>query len=151
MRTGIYKKKRIDWSSFEVDKFVPHLFTLESYGCGANALALLTGVPPSKIESRIDWTDKFMVKYLRKAGFTVKEVTMCDVSNNNGFFIPSNINDLHVLLISHLMTKNEASWSIVHNKLYYHNFQTCSFTGLNLVNNPLLTCYLIMHPNWKVS
>ena len=156
METGYYKKKPIDWDTFEVDKFVPHLFisTYSYAGCGANTLGLITGVPPTKIKNTNrqnpnHWKDTFMVKYLKDHGFVVRPLTKCDVSCNTNGFSSDFITDRHVLMTSQLMSKNVASWAVVHNKLWYHNFQICSFTGLSLVNTPILTCYILYKPEWQ--
>jgi hypothetical protein len=153
----VYKKRSYDWSKFEVDKFCPHLFTFSSSGCGSNALALLTGVNPHTIintnhKNYNDWKDSFMVSFLKKRGFKIKPLTKCDVSNitSDSIYTSEPISDRHVILMSQLMTKNGASWSVVHNKLWYHNFQTCSYTGLNIINYPTLTCYVVSHPSWKL-
>jgi len=154
MKRGIYNNIPPDWPEFEVVKFVPHLFCEEhGDGCGNNTLALLTGIDPTKInntnrKSPNNWKDSFMVKFLLNHGLKVADVTMCNVSDSSIFFCSDSITNRHVLLISQLMAKNEASWAVAHNKLWYHNFQTCSFNALNLVNNPLLTCYVVHHPDW---
>jgi len=156
METGFYLKRSIDWEEFEVSKFVPHLFYDTYCGCGANTLALLTGIPPTKIKNANrknpeDWTDRFMLKFLRKQCFVIHPITKCDVTSNTNMFTPENINDRHVLLFSQLVGKNSASWSVVHNNLWYHNFQTCAFNGLNTINSPTLTCYILYHPSWKIE
>jgi hypothetical protein len=157
MENGYYRKRPIDWDSFKVSVFIPHLFFDDEHGgCGANTLALLTGIPPLRIRNTNrknsgDWKDSFMAKFLKKQGFRVIPLTKCDVSADSCGFTNNNIKDTHVLMISQLLGKNIASWSVVHNSLWYHNFQTCSFNSLNLVNNPTLTCYLICHPKWKIK
>ena len=155
METGVYKKRPYDWSQFEVDKFCPHLYSFWSAGCGANALALLTGINPHKIvnsnrKNSNDWKDSFMVNFLKKRGFKVKPVTKCDVTLGDGMYTPNHITDRHVLLISQLMSKNEASWMVGHNQLWYHNFQTSSYKGITHINAPILTCYAVSHKNWQL-
>lgn len=156
METGYYKKRFLDWESFEVDVFVPHLFLMDGCGCGANALSTLTGVPPTYIrntnrKNRNDWKDSFMIKFLKECDFKIHHITKCDVSNTSGIggFVNDNLTDRHVLLLSQLTGKNSASWTVAHNKLWYHNFQTCSFKATSLLNLPTLTCYLVCHPNWQ--
>ncbi len=155
METGLYKKKATDWETFTVDFFAPHLF-FRSGGCGANALSLITGIPPNKIKNtnvknKEHWKDSFMIKFLKNRGYSVQPVTKCEVTNEIGMYAPDNINDQHVILLSQLMGKNIASWTVVHNKLWYHNFQTCSFTGLTSLNSPTLTVYVVYHPKWKID
>lgn len=155
METGYYKKRRLDWESYEVDVFVPHLFNVDGCGCGANALAILTGVPPHFIQNtnrqnRNHWKDSFMVKFLKECGFRVHHLTKCDASSAaSPDFASDNITDRHVILSSQLTGKNKASWTVAHNRLWYHNFQICSFQATNLLNLPTLTCYLVCHPNWR--
>lgn len=156
METGYYKNRSLDWESFEVDVFSPHLFGIGGCGCGASALATLTGVPPHFIRNtnRVNpnhWKDSFMIKFLKENGFKVRHLTKCDVSNTNpGTGIASyNLTDRHVLLLSQLTGKNTASWTVAHGKLWYHNFETCSFQATGLLNLPTLTCYLVCHPNWR--
>lgn len=160
METGFYKKHKIRWSEFEADLFIPHLFNLgnqsPAFGCGANTLALLTGVAPSYIrntnrQNRHHWKDSFMIKFLKENGFKVRHITKCDVSNTdpNTGYSSAFVNDRHVLMLSQLMNKNVASWSIAHNQLWYHNFQTCSFSPTSLLNQPTLNSYLIIHPKWR--
>jgi hypothetical protein len=156
METGYYKKRTIDWRKWEVDVFNPHLFLVDGCGCGASALATLTGVPPQYIhntnkKNRNHWKDSYMIKFLKICGFKVHHLTKCDVSNTDisyGYASES-VTDRHVLLMSQLMNKNSASWTIAHNKLWYHNFQTCSFSPTSILSQPTLSCYLILHPSWR--
>jgi hypothetical protein len=158
MTVGIYKKRKVDWGAFEIDRFIPHLYVSnDDNGCGATALSLLTGIHPHVIvkdrgrRSR-HWSDSFMVKFLCSHGFTVQKITMCDVTNSvDEYFSIQYVGERHVLLMSQLMQKNIASWSVAHNRIWYHNFQTCSFSGLNVVNYPILTCYLLKHPSWMIN
>lgn len=155
METGFYKKRPFDWASFEADLFVPHLFYNECGGCGANALALLTGIPPKFIhntnyQNPNHWKDSFMIKFLKHKGFKIHHVTKCDVSNTvSTLYASDSITERHIFLFSQLMNKNSASWAVAHNNLWYHNFQTCSFIATSLLNRPTLTTYLIIHPSWK--
>jgi hypothetical protein len=155
MEVGYYRKRPIDWSLYTVDLFVPHLYTNHHGGCGANTLSLLTGVPPAFIQNTNKknpnhWKDSFMVNFLRKRGFKVLSLTKCEATNNvNGIYVSDSINNRHVLLLSQLMSKNTASWTVVHNELLYHNFEIISFKGLNLINSPSLTVYVVFNPKWK--
>lgn len=48
---GSYKGRRVDFAGYAVSCFTPHLFCGEfrkTLGCGAAALALLTGVSPEE-------------------------------------------------------------------------------------------------------
>ena len=156
METGYYRKKPIDWTEWEVDVFAPHLFQYNTAGCGASCLATITGFPPGFIHNTNrknvnHWKDSFMVKFLKNHGFKVHHLTKCDVSNGdvNSTYTMNNITSRHVLMVSQLMNKNSASWSVVHDSMMYHNFQTVSFTGLSFVNSPTLTTYIVCHPSWR--
>lgn len=156
MDNGFYRKKPIKWSQYEVDLFIPHLYSENISGsCGANALSLVVGIPPKSVHNtnrnnKNDWKDSFMIKFLKKHGFIVKQLTKCDVSNT-GTYSMNTINDRHVLLTSQLISKNVASWAVIHNQLWYHNFQVCAFSGFTLVNAPTLTCYVVYHPSWNMK
>jgi hypothetical protein len=154
MEVGYYRKRPIDWSLYMVDLFVPHLYVNYSGGCGANALSLLTGVPPHFIQNTNrknpnHWKDSFMVKFLKERGFKVFPLTKCETTNASGVYVNDSINNQHVLLFSQLMSKNTGSWTVVHNELMYHNFETVAFRGLTLVNSPSLTVYVVFNPKWK--
>jgi hypothetical protein len=154
MENGFYRKKAIDWTRYTVDMFAPHLYFNYSGGCGANALSLLTGVPPHYIrntnrQNPSHWKDTFMVKFLREHGFKTIHLTKCEVSNSSGVYVNEGVTNQHILLLSQLMGKNTASWTVVHNDLMYHNFETVSFKGLNLVNSPSLTVYVVFKPEWR--
>jgi hypothetical protein len=156
MEPGFYRKRPLKWKSFEVDVFVPNLFDVGGCGCGATALATLTGVPPHYIyntnrKNKNHWKDSFMVKFLKICGFKVHHLTKCDVSNTDSLlgYASDGLTDRHVLLLSQLTGKNQASWTVAHNKLLYHNFEICSFQATSLLNLPTLTCYLVCHPAWK--
>jgi hypothetical protein len=156
METGYYKKRPLDWESFEVDVFAPHLFSLDGCGCGASALATLTGIPPHFIHNTNrknpnHWKDSYMIKFLKLCGFKVHHLTKCDVSNirPNYEFAGESLTEKHIILLSQLTGKNTASWAIAHGKLWYHNFQVCSFQATSLLNLPTLTCYLVCHPSWR--
>ncbi len=154
MENGYYRKKPIQWYKYEVDVFIPHLFSNGWAGCGANTLALLTGIPPNYIQNTNKqnpnhWKDTFMIKFLKKHGFKVIPLTKCDATNCSDGYIADKINNRHVLMVSQLMGKNNASWTVIHNELMYHNFETIAFKGYSLVNNPSLTAYVVFHPTWK--
>lgn len=156
MENGRYRKRPINWYNYEVDCFTPHLFNVSLSGCGANALALLTGIPPSHIRNTNrqrpnHWKDTFMVKFLKERGFKVIHLTKCEVTNTKGDYVNATITNNHVLLMSQLMGKDTASWTVVHNELLYHNFETVSFKGYNMVNTPSLTIYVVFHPQWKAD
>jgi hypothetical protein len=155
MEIGTYRKKPVKWSDYTIDVFTPHLYLNSISGCGGNSLALLTGKNPDQIKNpnkknSNDWTDTFMVTYLKQNGFKVIPLTKREVTNFD-FSYGSGIKSEHVILMSQLFNKKTASWAVVHNDLWYHNFQTCSFTSLSLINSPTLTCYVLWHKKWMNS
>lgn len=150
MTRGYYTNKRVDWDSFETDKFVPHLFTGGQYSCGSATLALLTGICNDAFNDRKHWSDKYMVNFLRDRGFRIQKLTMCNLTAVRGE-LNSGINCRHVIMASQLVGPNIASWSIMHNRLWYHNFDVCAFRGFSVINNPILTAYLLWHPTWMAT
>ena len=150
MTKGSYRSKPIDWDSFMAEQFTPHLFTEPVSGCGATALSLLTGVDPRCFRPSEHWPDKFMIDFLHKRGFRTQEITRSDVTREE-LAICAYVNRNHVILASQLVCKNVATWGVMHNKLWFHNFEVCNFRGLNLINNPIVTCYLVWHPSWRAE
>lgn len=159
METGVYRKKMFDWEAFRVRRFIPHLYDqtgLTPQGCGATALSLLSGVNPEDIRNTNfkninHWKDSFMVKFLKDRNFKVKPLTVCDVSARSGLFISDFIKDSHVILTSQLLGKNTASWAVIHDGLWYHNYSIMSLTTMDLINCPILTSYVIFHKKWLPS
>jgi len=131
--------------------FNPFLFAGASRalcGCGAAALATLTGALPERIAARngrAHYADDFMCRFLRKQGFTIVPLTLCKVS-----VAKTRLGNNHVLLLSQLFRRNEGTWGIIFNTTYYHNFQVYSLEALSLLNRPVLTAYVTWHPKWRV-
>jgi hypothetical protein len=131
---------------------MPYLFGVSwrtRMGCGAGALALLTGIVPEVIAKKngsTHYSDDFMLRFLRAHGFSTLQLTWCNVSVGE-----SKIGNEHVLLLSQLFAKNEATWVVMHNELCYHNFDVYSATTLSFLNRPLLSAYLVIHPIWRVN
>lgn len=160
MEKGIYKRNKTDFESYAVSKFVPHLFDHSAYGlygCGATALSLITGIKSNIIfrskkfkenESLFSWNDTFMRGFLRKQGFSIIPITLCEVSNFQTY-IESPIKNYHVILMSQLMKKNEASWSVIFNNYIFHNFEILPLKPLEFINNPILSAYVIYKDEWK--
>src|SRR6185503_1902576 len=128
--------------------FVPHLYNHEryyGYGCGANALSTITGICPTAIrntnKNEDDWRDSFMLQFLRKCNYKVIPLTKCNLTNRS--YCRKTITTYHVLLVSSLLKKNEASWQIIYGGYIFHNFEICQFTNFELFDNPILTAYLI--------
>jgi hypothetical protein len=147
---GLYTKHRVDFDSFTVSFFNPHLFfgnIRASMGCGATALSLLTGVPPEKIAAKNGnrhFSDPFMVNFLRRRGFSVAELTLCNVSAGSG-----KVSKDHVVLLSQLIMRNEGTWGAIYRNSFYHNFELYDLDRLTFLNKPILSAYLVVHPAWR--
>jgi hypothetical protein len=147
---GTYNGRRVDFSRYATSCFTPYLFTGSArtrLGCGACALALLTGVRPEAIAARNGgphYPDDFMVRFLRTRGFKVLRLTMCNLSAR-----ASKLGNAHVILISQLFRKNEGTWGVIHNGLFYHNFSSYNLETMAFLNQPILSAYLIVHPRWR--
>jgi hypothetical protein len=97
-------------------------------GCGASALALLTGVAPeiiSERNNRAHYSDRFMREFLKARAFRVLHLTPKMVVAGK-----SQIGMDHVLLVSQLFRHNEGTWGVVFEDFYYHNFAVFSLSSL---------------------
>lgn len=150
MKQGSYKGRRVDFSTYAASCFNPFLFAgpvRSRLGCGATALALLTGVAPETITAKkrgSHYSDDFMVRFLRARGFRVLLLTLCNLSSAK-----ADIGTAQVLLLSQLFRKNEGTWGVIFNGEYYHNFEGYSLTVLSFINKPILSAYLVAHPKWQ--
>ena len=148
-----------DFSKLILDKFPATLYDALSYsqeGCGANALAMLTGIHPSKIKklnkNKNHFPDSFMLKFLRKHGFKIYKITKCNLSKRNtGGNLNYQIKDNHLLLCSHLLKKNEATWVIYWNGIQYHNFELAKCDFWSLINFPISTAYVLYKDEWSTE
>jgi hypothetical protein len=145
-----------DLSRFLVGRFTPNLYNgwIKS-GCGANTLALLTGVHPHKIsnsnkEDQRDWKDRFMVRFLMERSFRVMKVDIKNLVMSNEY-LSTPLQDEHVVMASHRLGRKEASWIVIHGGLFYHNFCIHKLGGLELINHPILTAYVVNHRRWLRS
>lgn len=150
MEKGTYTGRRVDFSKYAAAVFTPHLFgdSIRAYmGCGASALALLTGVSPEVIakhnRNRAHYGDTFMVRFLRRRGFTVLPLTQCSISAS-----ATTLGKSHVILLSQLFRKNEGTWGVIHGDLFYHNFDLYYLDTFAFLKKPILSAYLLSHPNW---
>lgn len=156
METGFYIDKRINFDSFAINKFTPYIYdpyVHVSVPCGCSALALLTGVNPFHIsalnKSKDHTSDKFMLDFLKSNGFKIAKLTQCSVSNNITRVLENKIKYYHVLLVSQLVLRNEASWSVINDQYIYHNFLVNLLKPLEFLNRPVLTSYLLFHKKYK--
>jgi hypothetical protein len=148
---GFYTGRRVDFALYAVSCFNPYLFSAPfraRLGCGAGALALLTGVAPERIAAKNGgrhYSDEFMLRFLRQHGFSLLRLTLCNVSAGG-----SKVGKSHVILVSQLILRNEATWGVIYDGNYYHNFCSYYLDSLSLLNKPILSAYLVMHPRWRL-
>lgn len=154
METGKYKAKAVDFSAFSCRKFPLTLFssaTAVLYGCGANCLSTLTGEEPGAIASRNKYnphySDKFMVSYLKKRDFKVVPLTVCGLTGSSDLI--NNVKSNHVILISSMFKKFEASWSILYDGYMIHNQDIVAPSVLEFINRPILTAYVVFREDWR--
>jgi hypothetical protein len=118
-------------------------------GCGATALALLTGCLPEGIAAKNGsrhYADSFMISTLLAYGFKVKRLTVSNVLRS-----PSSIEANNVLLLSQIFKPEEATWGVIFNSLYFHNFEIYNLEALSLLRKPMHSCYLVVHPKWRLD
>jgi hypothetical protein len=151
MERGCYTGRRVDFSKYAASFFNPHLFhegLRSRMGCGATALALLTGVAPEIIAGKnggSHYADDFMIRFLSGRGFSVLALTQCAVSAAT-----NKVGQHHVVLLSQLFRKNEGTWGVLFNDIYFHNFDFFGLTTLSMLNKPILSAYLVMHSRWRL-
>ncbi len=152
MEKGSYRGRRVDFSKHTTARFNPYLFAgsfRTQLGCGACALALITGTPPEDIASRKrsrHYSDGFMLSYLRERGFRTTRLTLCNIST-----AISRVGSAHVLLLSQLFRENEGTWVVLFDGTCYHNFMQYSLEALTFLNKPILSAYVLQHPRWQIE
>lgn len=150
MQRGHNTGRRVDFKQFAASCFTPFLYhppVRQLLGCGATALALLTGIPPQQIGIKkrgAHYSDAFMLRFLRRNGFRTMELTFANRAKAK-----SKIDDSHVLLLSQWFRHNEGTWVVLHNGTCYHNFDMYTLESLSFVNKPLLSAYVVVHPRWQ--
>jgi hypothetical protein len=150
MDKGSNGGRRLNFEQYKAYCFHPFLFTNEvrgDFGCGASALALLTGALPEEIARKNKsphYADRFMVGFLRDHGFRVQRLTQSNIAAAS-----SDIEKNHVLLLSQMIWRGEATWGVIHNGWYYHNFQIYFTNSLTLIRKPVVSAYLIGHTTWR--
>ena len=154
MYKGKYTKATADYSQYRVKLFNPYLYDIGEFGhigCGASVLALLTGAPPTDIQTlnkdKKHYSDRFVKRFLKEEGFEVIPITQKGL-NSTAYQIDYPIRKNHVVLISQLMAKREATWLVYYNNLTYHNFQVGSTEILDFINKPSLSAYIVWHKRW---
>lgn len=141
----------MDFSPLAASFFAPHLFCgslRAGLGCGASALALITGIAPEVISSQNNgahYSDRFMTRFLRARNFVTLRLTPAMVARAR-----SPLGSDHVLLISQLFRATEGTWGGVFSDFYYHNFNVYELSSLSFLNKPILSAYVVFHRSWRV-
>jgi hypothetical protein len=150
--TAQHRGRRVDFNPFAASFFAPHLFwgsIRSGLGCGASALALITGIAPEIIASEnggAHYSDRFMTRFLRARMFRTLRLTPALVSQAK-----SSIGSYHVLLVSQLLRSGEGTWGVVFADFYYHYFDAYALSALSFLNKPILSAYLVFHQEWRIN
>ncbi len=134
-----------------MSQFAPHLFCHSAsigLGCGVSTLALITGIPPERLAKSHPakhCTDAFMVGLLRKRGYRVLPLTPRKLVGAR-----LKVGCGHVILLSQLFSETEGTWGVIFADIYYHNFRAYELSQLSFLNRPILSAYLVVHPNWCI-
>lgn len=149
-RKGRYSDKCIDFTSYTAPLFKIYPYNkcgIFDPSCGTMAFYSITGKSmDNKYKNRKVISDKVMVEQLRKYGYTVIPLSIANTISRCG--IHNNITSDHVVLISQIMYRGEGSWAILHKNRYYHSFSTEPLRGMEFVNRPINTAYLIFKQEW---
>ena len=145
----------VNFGEFACSHFVPHLYNsalVQNVGCGASAISLLTGINPYKtlqlFKGYSHFPDSLMVRALEMNKVKVLKLTQSNLTNNT---IPTyNIEKNHVVLLSCLMMKKEATWVVLWNNFLFHNFEVSQISRLEFLNFPILSAYLLKKKEWKL-
>jgi hypothetical protein len=89
---------------------------------------------------------RFMTQFLRARGYRVLELTRCNLSTAR-----TKIGLNHLVLLAALFRQNEGTWSALHNGVLYHNCEGYTLDSLSFLNKPLVSAFLVVHPNWRRS
>jgi hypothetical protein len=151
MEKGSYQGRHVNFNRYVAACFNPYLFahpTQALHGCGASALALLTGIAPATIAKGrrgLHWPDACMLRFLHRHGFATIRLTQCNLTRP-----PLNeVGPRHVLLISQLFALNEGTWIVIFNGRAYHNFEIYQQESLSFLNKPILSAYVVVKPEWR--
>ena len=142
----------MNFSRYAASCFTPHLFAGTfgaQAGCGACALALLTGTAPeiiAKENGGRHYPDRFMLRFLRQRGFEIQGLTPRKIVAADG-----TIGRDHILLLSQMFCPNEATWGVIFGGMFYHNFEIYTVDCLSFFNKPVLSAYLVVHPQWRLA
>ena len=156
MKNGTYGHGNTDFSKLVLSKFKASLYDSVNFsgvGCGASALALLTGENPGAIVKRNGGRDhystRFMLQNLRDKGFKTFAITKCNLTKRNKTeTLNYQLKDNHLTLMSVLLKENEASWVCNWNEIQYHNFQLSKCNYWGLLNFPIVEAFVLWKKSW---
>jgi len=87
-----------------------------------------------------------MIRFLRTRNFRTLRLTPRLVTRAK-----TKIGAAHVLLISQLFRPDEGTWSVMYGDFAYHNFEAYALSSLALLNRPIMSAHLVIHPKWRIS
>lgn len=153
MKHGKYGPGNTNFKKLQVSKLPVTLwdnFEYEKSGCGATALALLTGKNPKDIalkNGKNHYSDRFMVDFLRKNKISVYEVNRANLTQSKEW--RHQLSDNNVVLYSAHTSKKESSFFVTFNGYLYHNFTIAKANYLDFLNFPIDSCYVLFKKSWK--
>lgn len=153
MKHGNYGPGNTDFKKLQVSKFPLTLWDGVAYGhcgCGATALALITGKNPLDIadkNGRRHYSDRFMVDFLRKHGVSVFEVNRANLTRSKKW--EHQLGDNNVVLYSAHTAKGESSYFVTFCGYLYHNFSISKANYLDFLNFPIDSCYVLFKKSWN--
>lgn len=145
MKIGTYGPRNTDFKKLRIERAELCFFDKVVYGetgCGANALALLTGVNPLKFKTWDGlYPDNFMLYKLRAHGYSVYEVTKANLTFSKTAAMI--IDDRHLILYSSLLSRGIASWFVSFNNMVVHNFDVFAPSYWALINSPIHSMFVL--------
>ena len=111
---------------------------------------MLTGIKPEITGQGVrsgNYTDSFMLKFLRKHKISAYQVSQANLSNKSVW--KYTINDEHVILISMLVKKRESTWMLIYNDTVFHNFESTKMDTYSMFNFPIVSMYILHKQQWK--
>lgn len=124
---------------------------IRGYSCGEYVLHQLTDKTFTQQEDKLYGIPKIlpmdaMVSILKKRKYTVVPLTVCGVTNSH--YIRNAVEHLHVVVNCQLYARNEASWSICWNNMYFHGGWENAPPMLEFINRPILASWIVWHKSW---
>ena len=154
MRKGSYSRP-VPLTRYRAKHFPLHLFASDTVGvpgCGATALATITGTDPRHYlmlnGNKAACGDVFMKKRLELEGYEVIPLTKRGLNTSKIIEYP--VENNNVLLVSQLVARNTTTWMVYYAGLSWHNFQVGRVEALDFINKPTITAYCVWHPSWSI-